>query len=266
MSESLSIPSLTDLRTQTAAGFDARLGTAADPLRRRNIKVAAEVLAGLLWAEYDYLRKIPDLVWFIQTAKSPYLDRKASELGIQRTGATQAAGNVTFTGVNGIAIPAGTYVRTGDDVPVSYSTQASVTIAGSAASVAVVAVFAGSAANASAGAQLALATAIAGVQATCVVAAGGLTGGTDIEADDSLRKRLLARLHGNICYISKGSNNSAPAVDPNAQAGAAANHEHGQAGKGAAEVIGIRVDDTQKLRVKSAAQAADKSAQYERHQ
>ena len=111
MSFSLAIPALSDLRRQTAAAIDARLQTTVDPLRRRNIRVAADVFAGLLWGEYSYLAQIPAMCLFVSTAVAPYLDRRANELGLTRGGTATAAGKIIFAGTSGITIPAGTYLQ-----------------------------------------------------------------------------------------------------------------------------------------------------------
>ena len=192
MSGSLSIPTLATLRTQAQAAFDAQLQTTADVLRRRNIQVAAQVFAGLTWGEYAYLQNMVQQL-FASTCTGSYLDRRATELGLSRAGATYAAGNAIFAGTSGIPVPAGTLLQGGAGDP-PYATQAAVTLAGGTGTVAVLALTAGSAGNASAGAPLDLSIAIAGVQATATVATGGLTGGTDTETDTSLRSRVLARL------------------------------------------------------------------------
>jgi uncharacterized phage protein gp47/JayE len=192
MSDTLAIPLLSDLRTQAMAAFDAQLQTTADQLRRRNIQVAAQVFAGLIWGEYAYLQAMVQQL-FASTCTGPYLDRRANELGLIRGGPAPAAGNVIFAGTSGIPIAAGTELQDGGQ-DTTYATQTAVTLASGAATAGVVAITPGAAGNASPGAPLSLATAIAGVQATAFADSNGLTGGADAETDASLRARVLARL------------------------------------------------------------------------
>lgn len=188
----LSIPDLATLRTRLQSGFDAWLNTKGDAARRRVLKVLADVLGGGLWGEYKYLQNMAD-EYFVSTCTSTYLDRRATELGLSRTGATTAAGNVIFTGTTGIGVPSGTELLYPDGTT-TCKTQAAVTLASGTATVAVVADAGGEAGNASAGASLTFVSAVAGVNSTVTVDPSGLTGGADAESDSSLRSRVLARL------------------------------------------------------------------------
>ncbi|MDD4952837.1 MAG: baseplate J/gp47 family protein, partial [Desulfovibrionaceae bacterium] len=77
-------------------------------------------------------------------------------------------------------------------------------ISGGAASAPVDAVEAGTGGNESAGVSLTLTSPVSGVQSTAAVAAGGITGGADQEADEALRARLITRIqqspHGGAGY------------------------------------------------------------------
>jgi uncharacterized phage protein gp47/JayE len=77
---------------------------------------------------------------------------------------------------------------------VQYTTDAEATISGGLAMIAVTAVEGGQAGNAAAASSLSFDTPIAGVSVSATVDAAGLTAGADIEADDDLRARLLARI------------------------------------------------------------------------
>ncbi|WP_188260879.1 baseplate J/gp47 family protein [Azospirillum tabaci] len=181
-------PTLSELIEQVRADVLARLGV-DEVLRRADGEVQARVQAGALHSVYGFIdflaaQILPD------TAATAYLDRHASLWGVARKAATAATGTVTITASNGVTIAAGTVMQragVGD-----YTVTANATATGGTATVAVAAATAGAAGNLPAGALLTLASPIAGAQSTAVVAAIG--GGADIEADDALRARLIARI------------------------------------------------------------------------
>lgn len=191
---SFPIPDLPTLRAQIRGFFQSRLGT--DPtLRRSNAAVQADALAGGLHLQYRYLTNVAAQL-FIDQAATGYLDRWAAIYALPRLGATPAAGNAVFTGTSGVSIPSGTIVKAADGVT-AFATQATVTLSGGTATVAIIATTpgsAGTAGNLLAAAPLTLQTAIPGVNGTANVDSAGLSGGTDIEADAALRARLLARI------------------------------------------------------------------------
>jgi uncharacterized phage protein gp47/JayE len=88
--------------------------------------------------------------------------------------------------------PAGTVLVRTDGA--EYETVAEVTLAGGTATAAVTALLAGQDGNAAAASTLTIATPIAGINSAVTVTAVALTGGADIETDDDLRARLLARI------------------------------------------------------------------------
>jgi uncharacterized phage protein gp47/JayE len=99
---------------------------------------------------------------------------------------------VTFTGGNGVAIPAGTVLQRTDGA--QYTTAALATIAAGTASATVTATAAGAAGNAVAASALAVLAPIAGLTSAVTVGVGGLIGGVDVEADSALLGRLLLRI------------------------------------------------------------------------
>lgn len=173
--------------TDIAAGLP---GT--DPRARRNLlNIIARAHAGSVHGLYGYLdwlakQLMPD------TSEAEFLDRQAAIWNITRKGAAPAKGNITATGTNGATIPAGTVLQRSDGA--EYTSDADGTIIGGTATIAVTAVTAGAAGNTAANSAVSFTSPIVGVQSAATVAAGGLSGGADIEADDSLRARLLARL------------------------------------------------------------------------
>jgi len=184
-------PTLGALIRDAQASMAARLPGADPLLRVSNLNIMARLFAGvghLLFGYLDWIARqvLPD------TAETEFLDRWAAIFGLSRQPAAFAGGTVTLTGTNGATLPAGAVLTRADGA--AYVTQAAATIAGGVASVAVLARTAGVAGNTDAGASLALSAAVAGIVGVATVAAPGLTGGADLEADTAYRARLLARI------------------------------------------------------------------------
>ncbi len=184
-------PGIQTLIDRIAADIESRLPGADARLRRSLLAALARAQAAAahgLHGHLDWLAKqlMPD------TAETAHLERWASIWGVSRKPATPAAGTVTFTGVDGATIPAGTTLARADGA--EYTTDVAATIAGGTASVSVTASLPGVAGNAAAGTQLALTAPVAGVQGQAAVDAPGIAGGADAEADADLRARLLARI------------------------------------------------------------------------
>ncbi|MEW5893390.1 MAG: baseplate J/gp47 family protein [Pseudomonadota bacterium] len=184
-------PDLPTLINRAEADIETRLPGADARLRRSNLNVLARVHSGAAHGLYGYLEWISRQV-IIDTADGDMLERHASIWGVERKAASPAVGNITVTGSNGAIIPVDSTLARSDGA--QYTTDAEATIAGGTATIAVTAVEGGQAGNASAASSLSFATPIAGVSVTATVDAGGLTGGADIETDDDLRARLLARI------------------------------------------------------------------------
>lgn len=184
-------PTLNEIIERTFSDLTSRLSLKGALLRRSVVGVLARVLAGashMLHGHLDWIAKqaIPDTA-------DEWLPRWASIWGISRKAAEFSEGEVTFSGtVNGTAIPAGTVLRRSDDI--EYQTTADATLSAGAATAPVQAVTAGSVGNADSGAVLTIVNPIANVNSDATVAAGGITNGTDVESDDSLRARMLARI------------------------------------------------------------------------
>lgn len=184
-------PTLAELIERAAADVEARLPGADARLRRSNLNVLARVHAGAvhgLYGRLDFLARqiIPD------TAEVEFLDRWSSVWGVTRKAAAAAKGNVTITGTNGTVIPLGTLLLRSDGA--EFTTDAQVIIAAGTATAAVTAKTPGAAGNSNQNAQLTMSTPIAGANGVVTVAAGGLSGGADVEDDDDLRQRLIDRI------------------------------------------------------------------------
>lgn len=184
-------PDLQTLIDRAAGDIETRLPGADARLRRSNLNVLARVHAGGVHGLYGYLDWLARQI-LVDLAEAEILERHASIWGIARVPAAFAVGQATATGTNGTVVPAGTFFRRADGA--EYATDAEATIVGGSAALALVAVEAGQAGNAAANTTLNIVTPIAGLNAVATVMAGGLTSGADIEEDDSLRARVLARI------------------------------------------------------------------------
>lgn len=184
-------PDLPTLIARAGADLADRIPGADATLRRSVLWALARMHAGAVHGLYGYLdwlagQLLPD------TAEAEHLARWASMWGITRKAATFAGGLVSLPGTDGAVIPAGALLQRQDGA--EYATTAEASVAEGSAMPQVRASVAGAAGNAVAGTRLSLVSPIAGVQSSGVVGAAGLAGGADIESDDGLRARLLARL------------------------------------------------------------------------
>lgn len=190
-------PPLSQLRSQVAADISSGLPGADGLLRFSNLNVLGTALAGLSYLQYGYVDYIA-LQATPYTATGEYLEGWAALKKIYRESATAATGTATFPGTSG-TIASGTQMSRGDGYV--YAATASGTISGGTVTVPIQAVLApidpmnnptgnGALGNASAGTVLTLQTAIIGIQSGGV-AASDITGGSDVELDGSLRRRML---------------------------------------------------------------------------
>lgn len=184
-------PTLTELINRTLADTTSRLSV-DELLRRADAEVLARVLAGAAHGLYGYIdwlsrQILPD------TSESEWLERHASLwLSEGRKAAASATGSVSFTGVSGSVVPSGTVLQTAAGVQVA--TTEEITLTDGTGSAPAEAVDAGEDGNLVAGTPLTLVSPITGVQSAATVASGGLTGGSDIEDDEALRARVIARI------------------------------------------------------------------------
>lgn len=185
---SFSRPALADIVARVGNDVMSRL-SADDLLRRADAQVMSRVLAGAAHGLYGFIDWLSRQVIY-DTAETEFLERWASIWGIARKPAAAATGSVTFAVQAGAVVPAGTLLQALDGV--QYQTTADATVTGATATAPVAAVVLAQAGNRVAGQSLSLVSPIAGVSATAL--AGDLVGGADLEDDDALRVRLLARI------------------------------------------------------------------------
>ena len=182
-------PTLADLDARLSADVESRLSGVDPALRRSLVGALVRAVAGSHHEMYGYLAWIADQA-FPDRASSAELARWAAIWGLSRAPATAARGAITVTGTDGSAVEAGTTWRSSDGR--EYDSTARAVIAGGSATVQVQARTAGAAGNAGAGTSLALLSPLAGVQSAATTVS--IAGGADVESDDSLRERLLARI------------------------------------------------------------------------
>lgn len=160
-----------------------------DVLRRADAEVYARVMGGVAHGLYGFIDWLSDQLIY-DTATVEILDRWCSIWGVARKPAAAATGSVAFVVAAGAVIPSGTLLQALDGV--QYATVADATVAALTASAPVAAVVAAAGGNHTTGQSLTLVSPIVGVQATAT--AGTLSGGADVETDEALRARLLARI------------------------------------------------------------------------
>ena len=183
--------SLQQIIDRIISDFQTRITGATSLLRRSVLRVIARVNAGVFHLLYEYLDYQARQL-FVMTADEAGLEAHSSEYGITRNAAVAATGSgVTGTSTNGIVIPAGTELSSTNDQ--IYETDADVTVAAGIATLAFTAQVAGENGNDDAGIILSFVSPIAGVSTSVTVDADGISEGTDIETDNDLRTRVLAR-------------------------------------------------------------------------
>ena len=184
-------PTITQLINRAKADIETRLPGADARVRRTVEAVLARMESGGVHGMHGHL------VWLSRqimadTAEVEFMERWADIWGIQRDPAVSASGTLTITGTNTTVCPAATVWQ--DAEGTLYDQDDDVTISGGSASATVTAQVGGADGNQDVGATLSLVTPISGVDADATVGGIGLTGGVDLESDESLREELLHRL------------------------------------------------------------------------
>jgi len=190
-------PTLSQLRSQVAQDIAAGLPGSDPLLRFSNLSITGTAQANLANLHYGYLDWI-SLQSVPFTSTGEFLEGWAALKNVFRNPATQAGifipGQVSFTGVVGKDVPAGTALVRGDSV--AYTTTVDATVS-STGTVTVLAVanpdltgVTGAFGNCPVNTAMTLGQSIAGIQSNGVVTTA-FTGGADIEQDDSLLSRML---------------------------------------------------------------------------
>ncbi|ROH88673.1 baseplate J/gp47 family protein [Stagnimonas aquatica] len=187
----LSRPSLSDLVAGVRSDVETRVAGSTPGVRRSILGALATALAGAVHGVYGALsarasQSVP------YTATGIDLEGWASIWGVTRKQPTGASGTATATGASGVLIPAGTRLQSAAGAV--YSVDVDVSTVAGAAVLQLTAVEVGSLGNQPAGAVLTWVNTPTGLASTATVDADGLAGGANLESDDGLRARLLARI------------------------------------------------------------------------
>jgi len=184
-------PTLAELIARAASDIEAELPGTDARLRRSNLGAIARVHAAAVHGLYGYLAYIARQV-IVDTADGDHLLRWASLWGLTRKAATFAVGSATVTGTNGVTVLIDTVLQRADGA--TYKTTAAATIVAGSATLAVRANDAGLTGNASTGTKLSFVEPVGGVASSATVLTPGLAGGLDVESEDALRARVVARM------------------------------------------------------------------------
>lgn len=184
-------PTLTELIDRVITDISSRVtGVDSAVLRRSLLGVVGQSEAGAVHMLYGYLDWIAKQS-IIDTAEKEYLERWAAIWKVIRKTAGFASGQVAFSGTSGASILDGTIVQRQDGV--QYKVLGDAVFGAGPLIVPALALEAGDAGNFGSGLPIFLLSPIAGVQSTATTATK-LEGGVDVESDERLLARLLARI------------------------------------------------------------------------
>jgi uncharacterized phage protein gp47/JayE len=201
------LPAPAEIAERLAAGFEASFAPLAGP-GGVDARSPQSVLAALARVQamgafdlYLHLQRLAQEL-FPDTATDE-LARHASVWGVPRRPAAAASGSLSFSGTNGLAVPAGLELALG---AARFVTTASGIIAGGTVTLAAQASTTGAAGNLPTGTAVPLVAPLAGLSAQAgIVAAPGFAGGLDEEELDAWRARLLARIRAGVPYGQAGA-------------------------------------------------------------
>lgn len=184
-------PTLTELINRVITDIGSRVtGVDSAVLRRSLLGVIGQSEAGAVHMLYGYLDWIAKQS-IIDTADTEYLERWAAIWKVVRKTAGFAGGQVAFSGSAGSTILDGTIVQRQDGV--QYKVLGDAVFGGGPLVVPVLALEAGEVGNFGSGLPIFLLSPIAGVQSTGTTTTK-VEGGIDVESDERLLARLLARI------------------------------------------------------------------------
>lgn len=184
-------PTLTELITRVITDISSRVtGVDSAVLRRSLLGVIGQSEAGAVHMLYGYLDWIAKQS-IIDTADTEYLERWAAIWKVIRKTAGFASGQAAFSGAAGSVILDGTIVQRQDGV--QYKVLGDAVFSGAPLIVPIIALEAGESGNFGLSLPIFLLSPIAGVQSTGTTTTK-LEGGVDVESDERLLARLLARI------------------------------------------------------------------------
>jgi uncharacterized phage protein gp47/JayE len=184
-------PTLTELIDRVITDISSRVtGVDSAVLRRSLLGIVGQSEAGAVHMLYGYLDWIAKQS-IIDTAEKEYLERWAAIWKVIRKTAGFASGQVVFPGSADSTIFTGTIVQRQDGV--QYKAIADSVFSSGALSFPALALEAGEAGNFGTGLPIFLLSPVAGVQSTGATSTK-FEGGIDVESDERLLARLLARI------------------------------------------------------------------------
>src|SRR5215472_9175080 len=191
-----STPTLKDVRAQVRDLIRGQLPGADANVPNSVLRVLSDNQGALCHLTLQYLDWLA-LQLMPDTAEKEWLDRFGyiwlvnADGSTGRKMATPAIGSVTFTGQQaGVVVPQGTRLTYATQI--EYETTEEITANDTPSPATIVALDPGSLGNLPAGANLTVASTVAGLDGVATVVV--LDGGTDEETDDELRARVLERI------------------------------------------------------------------------
>jgi uncharacterized phage protein gp47/JayE len=208
------LPTLAELRRQAEADMEAGLRAARpdiDPAaiaravrsERSVLGIIVRTQAQALFANHLHLRWWGDQ-YLPDTAEAEFLVRHSGIWGVERRPAVRAVGQATLAGTPALVVPAGVQMTNANGATIE-TTAAGILSGAGAATLPVRAVEGGTAGNAAGLAVLPLISPLPGLAAqAATLTADGLAGGAEIEDDEALLGRVLARIrqpaHGGAAF------------------------------------------------------------------
>lgn len=184
-------PTLTELIDRVITDISSRVtGVDSAVLRRSLLGIVGQSEAGAVHMLYGYLDWIAKQS-IIDTAEKEHLERWAAIWKVIRKTAGFASGQIALSGTAGATILDGTIVQRQDGV--QYKVLGDAVFGGGPLIVPILAIEAGELGNFGTGLPIFLLSPIAGVQSTATTSSA-IEGGIDVESDERLLARLLARI------------------------------------------------------------------------
>ncbi len=182
-------PTLKDLAEEVFSDVKSRLKLTAPLLQRSLVGALSRAQAGQAHGLYGYLQWMVKQQ-FVHLCDDEFLDLHGTVRGIPRKPASTAIGRVRFEGRDGAVIPEGTRFQFKDRSRM-YRSTLEATLENGAVVFPVEATAEGRAVNIPSGSAVTLLHPIPGVISAGTVADGGITGGADVEGEQSYRDRIL---------------------------------------------------------------------------
>ena len=187
------VRTLDELSAEARGYFTSSVDGAVVAVWPNTFTVTAKVLA-MLGREHELRRAFLYDQLFVSTCDPDALERHAYDLGLVRAAAAPASGAIEFAAVVGTVVPEGLRFLRADGV--AYRATATVTATSTTLVVPIEAEDDGAVGDCGAGLAMTVAsdeTLPDGLDWSGVVAAGGLTGGSDRESIRALRRRAIDR-------------------------------------------------------------------------